>query len=117
MSAAIPLFDNTTRKNPLNWSRQMVQPNPVVKDAYPISGFTMFNFYQCYSSQPVFDGILQYLTLHYLNAATTNILHDQQFTEVPSIWLDEIVKLVQPINPDTGLNLAGNGPCTGKSGA
>ena len=117
MSGAVPLLDDTSRPNPLNWSRQMIQPNPVLKDAYPLSGFTMLNLYQCYSDVNVYNTLLQYLNFHYNNSITKDILHTQQFSEVPTNWFDEIVKLVTPNNPVTGFNQAGNGPCAGKSGA
>lgn len=117
MSGAIPLLDDTSRPNPLNWSRQMVQPNPLLKDAYPVAGFTMLNLYQCYSDLNVYNALLQFLTFHYNSGITKDILHSQQFSEVPGSWYDEIVKLVNPGNPVTGFNVTGSGPCAGKSGA
>ncbi|NWO91574.1 phosphatase, partial [Escherichia coli] len=86
MSGAVPLLDDTSRPNPLNWSRQMIQPNPVLKDAYPLSGFTMLNLYQCYSDVNVYNTLLQYLNFHYNNSITKDILHTQQFSEVPTNW-------------------------------
>ena len=117
MQAAIPLFTSVSRKNPLNWSRQMVQPNPLLQNAYPISGFTMLNLYQCINNADVYNTLLAYLNFHYNNDVAKNILHSQQFSEVPGNWFDEIVQLLNPDNPDTGFNIGGVGPCTGKSGA
>ncbi|TKW77262.1 MAG: phosphatase [Bradyrhizobium icense] len=117
MSSSAPVFDSTSRKNPLNWSRQLVQPNPLLKDAYPIAGFTMLNLYQCYSSQAVYDGLLAYANFHFGSSVAKDILHSKQFSEVPGVWYDEIVKLLNPDDPVTGLNKGGTGACAGKSGA
>lgn len=117
MRSAIPQFDDTSRPNPLNWSRQMIVPNPTLANAYPITGFTMLNVYQCYADNAVYTALLSYLGFHYQNSITNDILHTQQFTEVPFQWFDEIVKVLTPGNPVTGFNQAGNGPCAGKSGA
>ncbi|MCP4618163.1 MAG: phosphatase [Bradyrhizobium sp.] len=117
MQTAIPVFDDTSRANPLNWSRQMIVPNPLLADAYPIAGFTMLNFYQCYANSNVYDVLVTYINFLYGNAIAKNILHDQQFSEIPDLWYTEILKLVNPGNPLTGFNKAGEGACAGKSGA
>lgn len=117
MAAAFPTFDDTSRPNPLNWSRQMVVPNPVLRDAYPISGFTMLNLYQCYANADVYNGLLLYLNYYYGQQSAKDILHSQQFSEVPGVWYDEIVKLLNPDNPVTGFQLGGVQACTGRSGA
>lgn len=118
MSAQSPVFDDTSRANPLNWSRQMVNPNPVLANAYPIAGFTQLNFYQCYADVNVYSGILGYLTWFYSNTGgvPNNILHSQQFTEVPGVWFQEISNLLNPANATTGLNQGGIGACVGHSG-
>jgi len=117
MSSQNPVFDDTSRKNPLNWSRQMVNPNPLLPNSYPIAGFTQFNLYQCYADANVYQGLLLYLTFHYSQDIAKNILHSQQFTEVPELWFDEIVKLLNPDNPTTGFQQGGNQACSTHSGA
>ena len=117
MQTAIPVFDETTRPNPLNWSRQLSVANPLLPSAYPIAGFTMLNFYQCYANPAVYDIILTYINFHYGNGIAKNILHDQQFSEVPDVWYNEIIRLLNPGNPVTGFNKAGEGACAGKAGA
>lgn len=117
MSAENPVFDDTSRANPLNWSRQMVNPNPKLNNAYPISGFTQLNLYQCYADQNVYQGLLLYLSYFYQQQSAKDILHAQQFTEVPGVWFDEIVKLLNPDNPTTGFQQGGVQACNGHSGA
>lgn len=116
MSSQNPVFDDISRKNPLNWSRQMIQPNPVLADAYPISGFTLLNLYQCYADVNVYQGLLLYLNFHFSQDTAKNIMHDQQFTEVPGVWFDEIVKLLNPDNPTTGFQQGGVQACAGHAG-
>lgn len=117
MSAQSPVFDDTSRANPLNWSRQMVNPNPILQDAYPIAGFTQFELYQCYANVDVYNGLIKYLTFHFDgNGAVPGILHSQQFSEIPEVWFAEVLKLLNPQNPTTGLNLGNTGACAGKAG-
>ncbi len=116
MSAQVPVFDDTSRANPLNWSRQMVNPNPTLPGAYPIAGYTQLNLYQCYADANVYNGLLSYLGFHYTQDISKNILHAQQFTEVPGPWFDEILKLLSPDNATTGFNLGGVGACSGHAG-
>lgn len=117
MAAAFPTFNDASRPNPLNWSRQMVVPNPVLNNAYPISGFTQLNLYQCYADAGVYNGLLLYLNYFYGQQSAKDILHAQQFTEVPGVWYDEIVKLLNPDNPTTGFQKGGVQACIGHSGA
>jgi phosphate transport system substrate-binding protein len=87
MQAANPNFDSTSILNPINWSRQGVVPNPLLPNAYPISGFTWFDFYQCYKAADL-NAIQAYLNYHY--SATTDastILSANGFAAIPANWL------------------------------
>jgi phosphate transport system substrate-binding protein len=104
MTSLIPTFaDDAARANPLAWSSQLAQPNPTVKGAYPISGFTMFGFSQCYASANDLTALFGYIKFHY-NVShpgiPTAILAGQGFAPVPGdinlagTWLGELAKLV-----------------------
>jgi len=93
MSAANPTFDSTTIVNPINWSRQGVVPNPLLPGAYPISGFTWFDYYQCYKSADL-SAIQGYLTYHYSDASAQAILAANGFAPIPSNWLSSVSDLV-----------------------
>jgi hypothetical protein len=118
MSSSVPNFATAAdRANPLAWSLQGVVPNPVVKGAYPISGFTWLEMYQCYAAHPTtganplawFKTWLDYL---YGSQNAHDILHDNGFAEAPYLWTNEIYNL---LNDTTyGPNQSG---CTGKVGA
>ena len=64
MSAANPNFDSNSILNPINWSRQGVVPNPLLPSAYPISGFTWLDFYQCYKAADL-TAVQAYISYHY----------------------------------------------------
>jgi ABC-type phosphate transport system substrate-binding protein len=115
METTIPQFDAATRPNPLTWSLQGVNPNPVVAGSYPISGFTWLEMYQCYQSHSngnnAFLWFKTWLDYVYGTGATP-IMNDNGFAQVPGVWIAEIYTL---------LNDSTNGPngsgCTGKVGA
>ena len=121
MSAAAPPADVT---KPLYWSNAGVVPNPYTQNSYPFSGFTWLDLYQCYadtanadialSQSGVFDSILSYLTFHYSDPSSTAILNANGFSQVPSNWIDAIVKVVT--TGTTAMNKAGTGACVGKPG-
>lgn len=110
LSAAVPPSPtnpdgsaNTDFPNPLTWSLAEQVPNPAVAGAYPISGFTNFAFYQCYSNGNKLSLVFNYLKYHYgvTNApVAANIMNGQGFAPVPgttaSGWLGAIVNLVTP---------------------
>ncbi|MFB9265484.1 substrate-binding domain-containing protein [Bradyrhizobium erythrophlei] len=116
METAIPQFDNATiRANPLTWSLQGVNPNPVVAASYPISGFSWIEMYQCYQTHS--NGNNAYLWfktwLDYIyGTGSVPIMNDNGFAQVPGVWLTQVYSL---------LNDSANGPqgsgCTGKVGA
>jgi ABC-type phosphate transport system substrate-binding protein len=92
MSAANPNFDPTTIVNPINWSRQGVVPNPLLPKSYPISGFTWFDYYQCYRSADL-SAIQGYLTYHYSDPSAGTILAQNGFAPIPSNWLSSVSDL------------------------
>jgi ABC-type phosphate transport system substrate-binding protein len=115
MAAVTPVFDNTTRGNPLNWAAQGTVPNPALPGSYPFAGFSWFLFYQCYSNAQVAGFLPQYITWHYSNPNAANVLADNGMGVPPTAWLNEIVKLIQTTSP-IGHNGDG-GVCNAKSGA
>jgi phosphate transport system substrate-binding protein len=82
MSATNPTFDATSIQNPIKWSRQGVVPNPLLPNAYPISGFTWLDFYQCYKAADL-AAIQAYITYHYTDPDAVNILNTNGFAEMP----------------------------------
>lgn len=114
MQSASPVFDDTTRLNPLNWSAQAVAPNPTLPGAYPIAGFSFINVYQCYADANVASFVPEVLRWLYADGISANIIQAAGFAVPPSNWLQEIQKLVWGAN---GVGQAGVGACAGKSGA
>lgn len=115
MATAIPQFDSTSRPNPLTWSLQGVNPNPVVAGSYPISGFSWFEIYQCYQTHSngnnAFIWFKTFLDYVYGSGAAA-IMNDNGFGQVPAVWQGEIYTLLNdPVN-----GVGGSG-CTGKVGA
>jgi ABC-type phosphate transport system substrate-binding protein len=107
MSNASADFSQTGLTNPLNWSAQGVAPNPYLPGAYPISGFTWINFYQCYSSSlPFAQVISEYIIFHYTDSHAQAILGANGFAPIPSNWLGAVGGLVLP-----NLGTAGAGAC------
>jgi phosphate transport system substrate-binding protein len=111
MSEAVPTFTAATRTNPLNWSAQMIVKNPVLPDAYPIAGFTMFNFYQCYASAADLNAIFSYLVFHYTRPEAAAIINSQGFATIPTSWFNEVALLLT--TGTTAVNVAGSGACAG----
>lgn len=116
MSSVTPVFDSTTRGNPLAWSLQGVVPNPVLKAAYPIAGFSWLEMYQCYSTGnniPV--QLLEFVYTLYGTGNYKAIIESNGFAQVPGVWLNEVYALLsddnlRPLNDATGA-------CAGKAGA
>ncbi|MBR0964136.1 substrate-binding domain-containing protein [Bradyrhizobium diazoefficiens] len=115
MSSAIPQMDATTRSNPLTWSLQGVNPNPVVSGAYPISGFSWIFLYQCYQTHAntnnAYIWTKTWLDFVYGTGAAP-IFNSNAFAQVPAIWQTEIYTLLN----DSTNGLQGSG-CSGKVGA
>jgi ABC-type phosphate transport system substrate-binding protein len=114
-----PLFDNATRLDPLAWSLQGVMPNPVGPAAYPISGFSWLEMYQCYQNHVNGNnGFLWFriwLDFLYGSQDAHNILHDNGLAEVPGPWATEISGLLT--DPVNGPTQQGSGACTTIPGA
>jgi ABC-type phosphate transport system substrate-binding protein len=119
MSSATPVFDNTTRLNPLTWSLQGTVANPVVPGAYPIAGFTWLDMYQCYkphaNGNNAFLWFRIWLDYLYGSPDAHNILTSNGFAPVPAAWLNEIYAVLS--DSTNGPNYAGSGGCVGKVGA
>jgi phosphate transport system substrate-binding protein len=118
MSAAVPQMNSTTRPNPLTWSLQAVQPNPVLPGAYPITGFTFIATYQCFqggfsgrNGNNAFFWFKTFLDFLYGSNAS-QILNANAFASAPSVWTTEIYTLFN--DPVNGFNGSG---CAGKPGA
>ena len=119
MSQATPQFDSTTRLNPLAWSLQGLVPDPVVQGAYPISGFTWVQMYQCYaphaSGNNPFIWFRNFLDYLYSSDEARNILHENGFAEVSPAWIVEIYRLAT--DPQYGPTQSGLGGCANIPGA
>jgi phosphate transport system substrate-binding protein len=119
MSAAVPQFTSATISNPLAWSLQGVVPNPSIPGAYPISGFTWIEMYQCYQTHSNGNNAFLWLTtfLNYLygssNAAA--ILTGNGFSNLPTPWINANYTLFN--DATNGINYGGTGQCAGKVGA
>ena len=115
MAAVTPVFDDTTRANPLNWSAQGTVPNPALPGSYPIAGFSWFLFYQCYADSGVASVIPQYINFHYGQSLAASVLGDNGMAVPPAAWLNEIQKLTSTTSP-IGFHGDG-GTCSTKPGA
>lgn len=116
MAAAAPHFNAVDRGNPLQWSRQGVVADPISPGAYPISGFSWLEMYQCYQTHSNGNNAFLWLRtwLDYYYSATPQLiirLDDHAF-EIPPSWLAEIYQLLN--DPTNGLN---GSACSGKVGA
>jgi len=115
MASAVPQFTSSTIVNPLTWSLQGVQPNPVVPGAYPLSGFTWLEMYQCYQTHS--NGNNAYIWfktfLDYLyGSAAQPVLASNGFAQVPTVWLNQIYTLF-----NDSVNKPNGSGCSGKVGA
>ncbi|HXH45170.1 MAG TPA: substrate-binding domain-containing protein [Bradyrhizobium sp.] len=115
MATAIPQMDATSRPNPLTWSLQGVNANPVVAGSYPISGFSWIFMYQCYQTHAngnnAFLWFKTWLDFVYGTSAAS-IFNENGFAQVPAVWQNEIYTLLN--DPTNGPNGSG---CAGKVGA
>jgi phosphate transport system substrate-binding protein len=114
MESATPVFNDTTRPNPLAWSLQGVVPNPVVPGSYPISGFTWFEMYQCYRPHANQNNALRWFLygLNFVYGSSQSafpIMNVDGYANVPGNWEIEIYELIN--NPVYGVNYAGTGSC------
>lgn len=115
MAAVTPVFDDTTRGNPLNWAAQGTVPNPALPGSYPLAGFSWFLFYQCYAAADVASVIPQYLIWHYSSALASDVLADNGMAVPTAAWVSEIQKLLITTSP---LGYHGDsGTCSTKPGA
>ena len=121
MAAANASFTTAGLTNPLNWSEQGVVPNPLSQGAYAISGFTWFDFYQCYNSTPAtgfgnpLPAIISYLSFHYTSPTANTILNANGFASIPANWLSDVATLA--LSSTSAFNNNGTGTCTGINGS
>src|SRR5262249_52887040 len=108
MMTPAPSFTPLTRINPVNWSGQMLHPDPLDPAAYPISGFTMLELYQCYRVPAAVNALFSYLVFHYTNAAANAIIASQGFGAIPANWLTEVAALATVDRP---IGAVGSGAC------
>jgi hypothetical protein len=103
-------------QNPTAWV-PLIQ---TVKKGYPISGYTTFDFAQCYNNASVASSLITFLTDHYTNAAYTKIQNANGFVAVSK---SGAAKFLQAIEDDIlsnkekfNTNIANTTACTGKTG-
>jgi ABC-type phosphate transport system substrate-binding protein len=84
--------------NPVFWSRLGIVANPDLPGAYPISGFSWIEMYQCYQNHAngnnSFGWFRTWLDFLYGDIAR-DILHANGFAEIPSSWNVAIYNLLQ----------------------
>ncbi len=130
MDTSVPFFPPIVTEanditNPLNWSAQSTNPNPVSLNAYPLVGFTYFDFNQCFKTTNTpgladannLNTILAYLTYHYTDASASAIVTANGFAPISSSslsnWYNAIVTLVS--SGSSAMNSAGTGACSAVS--
>jgi ABC-type phosphate transport system substrate-binding protein len=122
MSSAPPVFTSALAvQSPLSWSRQGVIGNPGAPDAYPLSGFSWLDLYQCYApasgaGPAILDNAAGngYLFFHYGPPAAP-MMAARGFAQVPQEWVIWIGALVS--NPTIGTPLHDPAVCASKPGA
>ncbi|CAL76737.1 hypothetical protein; putative signal peptide [Bradyrhizobium sp. ORS 278] len=119
MAQAVPQLDDATRLNPLAWSLAGQVPNPVLPGAYPISGFTWIEMYQCYANHAngtnPFLWLRSWLDYLYGSDQAEAILRENGFVGMSPAWKEEIYKLLN--DPANGPAQHGNSGCTSVAGA
>lgn len=130
MDSAVPFFQPIVTEandisNPLNWSAQTTNPNPVSLNAYPLVGFTYFDFYQCFKATNTpgladsnnLNTIFSYLTYHYTDASASAIMVANGFAPISptslSNWYNAAVTLLS--SGSSAMNTAGTGACSAVS--
>jgi phosphate transport system substrate-binding protein len=130
MDSNIPLFPPIVTEpeditNPLNWSRQAVNPNPVLPGAYPLVGWTFMDFYQCLkttNTAGLFDSnnlnvIFNYLSFQYSDPNAAAIITANGFANISSTnlssWFNATVSLIT--GSSASMNSAGAGACSAVS--
>lgn len=126
VASVTPVFDNTSRGNPLAWSLQGVVPNPTQQAAYPLAGFTWLELYQCYNSQANIPAQLSGF-LFGLYSSTGSVpapglqavIESNGFAQVPDVWQAEVIKLLgdPTLAPGNTWDTTPGNPCASKVGA
>lgn len=118
MSSVTPVFDSTSRGNPLAWSLQGVVPNPTLSTAYPIAGFSWVLMYQCYNSgNNVPVQLNSFLYSLYAGGNLGAIITSNGFSTVPNVWVSQVYQLLGDTNIAPGNVTDSSSPCFGKPGA
>lgn len=126
LASATPVFNSTTRGNPLAWSLQGVVPNPTQAAAYPLAGFTWLELYQCYNSQAnVPQQLASFLYGLYVGTGSAPtkgvqaVIESNGFAQVPDIWQSEVYKLLNDptLAPTNTWDTTPGNVCAGKVGA
>lgn len=119
MASAQPQFPGSTITDPLAWSLQGVVPNPVLQNAYPISGFTWLLMYQCYQNHSngnnAFIWFRTWLDFLYGSTTAQNIVTTNGFANLPGTWVTQVYTLLTgPSGPNQmGNSAACQAPLTG----
>jgi len=124
LSSVTPVFDATTRGNPLAWSLQGTVPNPTLSTAYPLAGFSWLELYQCYNSlnnvpQQLAGFLYGLYTASGTGPGVQAIIESNGFAQVPDVWQSEVYKLLNDPNvaPGNTWDTTPGNVCTGKVGA
>jgi phosphate transport system substrate-binding protein len=118
MSSVTPVFDSTSRGEPLAWSLQGVVPDPTLQAAYPLAGFSWIELYQCYNSPAnVPAQFLSFIYGLYTASGTIPapgvqaIIESNGFAQVPGVWQSEAYKLLNDPNLQPGNTTDASSKC------
>jgi ABC-type phosphate transport system substrate-binding protein len=126
VASVTPVFDNTSRGNPLAWSLQGVVPNPTQPTAYPLAGFTWLELYQCYNSGINIPNQLSGFIFGLYSGTGSvpslglqAVIESNGFAQVPDVWQAEVIKLLgdPSLAPGNTWDTTPGNPCAGKVGA
>jgi phosphate transport system substrate-binding protein len=130
MDSNIPLFPPLVTEpeditNPLNWSRQAVNPDPVLPGAYPLAGWTFMDIYQCIKTTNTpgladannLNILFSYLTFQYTDPDAAAIINANGFANISATSLVSWYEAILTVAGDAtgGFNTAGTGQCAAVS--
>jgi phosphate transport system substrate-binding protein len=130
MDSNVPFFppivsEPEDPKNPLNWSRMAVNPDPVLPGAYPLVGWTFLDMYQCIKTTNTagladannLNILFSYLTFQYSDPDAAAIITANGFANISTTSLANWYYAIAGIAGDAvgGFNNAGTGQCAAVS--
>lgn len=106
--------------DPLAWTLQANNPNPVGQGAYPIAGFTWMLVYECYkphsNSNNAWLWMRTYVNYMYGASDAQGIIAANGFATIPSPWLSSVTQILGGGGGVKGPSLIGTTPDCSASG-